>query len=107
MGTELSSGWEPSLESDTQRMLQESGSGLTGTRPSNGLTGPKVSLTTTTDSIAWLLWNGTRILSTSTGTTSGTTSTATGPSTTSVRRRVPSINISSNRILFSKLNFMK
>merc|ERR1712142_929405 len=75
--TELSSGWEPSLESDTLRMLQESGSGLTGTRPSNGLTGPKVSLTTTTDSIAWLLWNGTRILSTSTGTTFGTTSTAT------------------------------
>merc|ERR1711941_191119 len=52
--TELSSGWEPSLESVTTSTPLGSGSGLIRTRLSSGLTGPRVSLTTTTVRTAWL-----------------------------------------------------
>merc|ERR1712045_809312 len=52
--TELSSGWEPSLESVTLRTPLGNGSGLTRTRLSSGLTGLRVSLTTITVRTVWL-----------------------------------------------------
>merc|ERR1712241_142285 len=54
LDTEPTSGWEPSLGSDTVRTLLENGSGLTRTRLFSGSTGPRASPTTCTGSTAWV-----------------------------------------------------
>merc|ERR1711941_67226 len=52
-GDRVQSGWRPSQGNVTVRTTPGSGSGLTRTRPSSGLTGPLGSPTTCTGSTAW------------------------------------------------------